>query len=79
MPQMFASPASRLMFYGPYKYNGEFTSDSNANFDVLLKDRNTFSGIRDIEALLALAKNAGYVMASDTPMPANNQFLLFQR
>jgi hypothetical protein len=79
LPQMFASPASRLMFYGPYKYNGEFTSESNANFDVWLKDRNPLSGVRDIEALVALAEKSGYELKSDTVMPANNQFLLFKR
>jgi len=79
LPQMFASPASRLMFYGPYKYDGEFTSDSNANFDLWLKDRNPLSGIRDIEVLLELAEKSGYELKSDTPMPANNQFLLFER
>jgi len=79
LPQMFTSPANRLMFYGPYKYDGEFTSESNADFDVWLKDRNTFSGIRDIEILVALAEQGGYKLESDTPMPANNQFLLFEK
>lgn len=79
LPKMFASPANRLMFYGPFKYDSEFTSDSNANFDLWLKDRNPLSGVRDIEALVALAEKTGYELKNDTPMPANNQFLLFER
>tara|TARA_R110002073_G_scaffold63490_4_gene158988 strand:+ start:1180 stop:1608 length:429 start_codon:yes stop_codon:yes gene_type:complete len=79
LPQMFATPANLLMFYGPYKYDGEFTSESNARFDVWLKGRNEESGIRDIEVLLACAEEKGYKLVSDTRMPANNQFLVFGR
>ena len=79
LPQMFATPANLLMFYGPYKYDGEFTSESNARFDVWLKGRNEESGIRDIEVLLACAEEKGYELKSDTGMPANNQFLVFGR
>lgn len=79
LPQMFVSPADLLMVYGPYKYDGEFTSESNARFDVWLKDRNGESGIRDIEVLLEQASEAGYKLISDTAMPANNQFLVFGR
>jgi len=79
LPQMFASPADLLMFYGPYKYNGKFTSESNASFDVWLNERNSESGIRDIELLLEQAGDAGYKLISDATMPANNQFLFFGR
>jgi hypothetical protein len=79
LPQMFTSPADLLIFYGPYKYNGEFTSESNARFDVWLKDRNCESGVRDIESLLEQASEAGYKLISDTVMPANNQFLVLGR
>jgi hypothetical protein len=79
LPQMFASPASLLLFYGPYKYQGQFTTESNANFDQWLKARNPESGIRDIESLLALGEKAGYQLVKDQPMPANNQFLVFHR
>lgn len=79
LPQMFASPAKILMFYGPYKYNGAFTTESNAEFDLWLKARNPLSGIRDIETMISLGGEAGYQLISDTAMPANNQFLLFTR
>ena len=79
LPALFQNPADTLLLYGPYKYGGAFTSDSNADFDLWLKARNSESGIRDIETLLVLAETNGYILTSDTPMPANNQFLVFRR
>ena len=79
LPQMFTSHCDLLLFYGPYKYNGEFTSESNGNFDLWLKERNPLSGIRDIETLTRCAKENRYELVSDTAMPANNQFLVFSR
>lgn len=79
LAQMFQSPSNLILLYGPYKYDGEFTSDSNARFDLWLKDRNPLSGIRDIEVLKQLAEQQKYQLISDTPMPANNQFLVLKR
>lgn len=68
-----------LMLYGPYKYNGQFTTESNAAFDQWLKDRDPASGIRDFEALMATAKCTGLTLTQDHAMPANNQMLIFER
>ena len=65
--------------YGPFKYKGEFTSASNQQFDMSLRERDQNSGIRDIEALLELAKTAGLVLQADYDMPANNQLLIFAK
>ena len=67
------------IFYGPYKYNGQFTTESNASFDQWLKDRDPASGIRDFEALMATAKCTGLTLTRDYAMPANNQMLIFER
>ena len=69
----------KLCLYGPFKYLGEFTADSNATFDEWLKARNPLSGIRDIETLQAGAQSRGFRLLSDTPMPANNQLLVFTK
>jgi hypothetical protein len=69
----------KLCIYGPFKYDGEFTSASNANFDESLKARDPLSGIRDIETLQQLAADQGLSLAQDSPMPANNQLLVFER
>ena len=69
----------RLVIYGPFKYQGLFTSDSNAAFDLWLKTHDPARGVRDIEAILALAATAGLALLSDTAMPANNQLLVFEK
>ncbi len=71
-------PSGLLMLYGPYKYDGQFTTESNAAFDQWLKDRDPTSGIRDFEAVTATAKCAGMTLTQDYAMPANNQMLIFQ-
>ncbi len=68
-----------LALYGPYKYEGEFTTESNARFDQWLKARDTQSGIRDFEAVVTLAQNIGLSLKADHNMPANNQLLIWQR
>lgn len=65
--------------YGPFNYNGEFTSESNARFDLWLKQRNPLSGVRDFEALQKLAKIAGLDFINDVEMPANNRVLVWQK
>ena len=68
-----------LMLYGPYKYNGQFTTESNAAFDQWLKDRDPASGLRDFETVIATAQGSGLTLAQDYAMPANNQMLIFER
>ena len=65
--------------YGPFKYQGDFTTTSNAEFDDWLKDRNPNSGIRDFEWVMELAQDSGLTFVEDRSMPANNQFLAFRR
>ena len=69
----------KFCVYGPFKYRGEFTSASNEQFDISLRERDQNSGIRDIEALLDLAKTAGLALQADYDMPANNQLLVFNK
>lgn len=67
-----------VCFYGPYNYGGRFTSDSNAQFDRWLKARDSRSGIRDFEAVDALARQAGLLLHADHAMPANNRCLVWR-
>lgn len=67
-----------LAVYGPFNYGGEYTSDSNAQFDGWLKARDPRSGIRDGEAVQALAVAQGFIAVDDLPMPANNRLLLWR-
>jgi len=64
-----------LVLYGPFNYNNSYTSDSNANFDGWLKDRDAQSGIRNFEDVEQLANAAGMIIEHDFSMPANNRIL----
>lgn len=68
-----------LCLYGPFKYAGAFTTESNARFDDWLKQRDPRSGVRDFEAVDALALAQGMALQHDFPMPANNQLIVWQR
>ncbi len=71
-------PATVLAIYGPFRYAGNYTSDSNAAFNALLRTRDPESGIRDFEAVDALARTAGFEFVADHRMPANNQTLVWK-
>jgi SAM-dependent methyltransferase len=65
--------------YGPFNCGGKHTSESNARFDAMLRGRDPASGIRDAEAIIALAERHGFRLAEDNTMPANNRLLVFSR
>lgn len=73
------STNGHLIVYGPFKYKGNYTTPSNADFDLWLKDRNKKSGIRDFEVVNGLANHIGLTLLADHSMPANNQCLIWQR
>jgi cyclopropane fatty-acyl-phospholipid synthase-like methyltransferase len=64
--------------YGPFNYQGDFTSESNRAFDAMLRQRDPASGIRPIEDILAVARNHGLRLQDDHAMPANNRLLVFR-
>lgn len=68
----------KLCVYGPFRYRGDFTSASNADFDRLLKRRDPHSGIRDFEVLDQFATQQGLRLLNDHQMPSNNQLLVWQ-
>jgi SAM-dependent methyltransferase len=68
-----------FLLYGPFNYEGRYTSDSNERFDARLKSRDPLSGIRDFEALDRLANRAGLLLRQDFAMPANNRILFWEK
>ncbi|MFI4885382.1 MAG: DUF938 domain-containing protein [Steroidobacterales bacterium] len=69
-----------LAVYGPFNYDGRFTSPSNASFDAWIKQHySPQSGIRDFAAVDELARSAGFALVEDRPMPANNRTLVWRR
>lgn len=71
--------AGVLVVYGPFNAGGTYTSASNRDFDAWLKARDPRSGIRDIEAVQALAAQAGLHAVDNMAMPANNRCLVWRR
>jgi SAM-dependent methyltransferase len=73
-------PGGFLFLYGPFKREGRHTAPSNEAFDRdFLKARNSAWGVRDLEAVAALAADAGFGAPEIAEMPANNLSVLFRR
>jgi cyclopropane fatty-acyl-phospholipid synthase-like methyltransferase len=73
------SAGGTLAIYGPFNYDGQFTSPSNANFDQWLKQRGAQQGIRGFEAVDKLANEAGMTLLEDNAMPTNNRLLVWRK
>jgi len=73
------SSGGRFLLYGPFNYDNQYTSDSNASFDSWLKSRDPESGIRNFEDLDKLAQQAGMLLRYDYEMPANNRILYWEK
>jgi hypothetical protein len=68
-----------VAIYGPFNYNGCYTSESNQQFDHRLFLRSPLSAIRDFEAVNQLAQDAGLELQEDNAMPANNRLLVWRK
>ncbi|WP_246792087.1 DUF938 domain-containing protein [Burkholderia perseverans] len=73
------NPGGVLVLYGPYRRNGAHTAPSNEAFDAQLRQRDAAWGVRDLEAVDALAQAAGFDAAQVVEMPANNLCVVFRR
>lgn len=69
----------KLCVYGPFNYNGKFTSESNAKFDRSLKEKDPKRGIRDFEQLNGFAERSGLRLLNDHEMPSNNRLLVWMK
>ncbi len=67
-----------LMVYGPFKYNGKFTSESNRSFDYSLRSRGLGSCIKDFEHINKILESKGLIFLSKESLPANNEFLVWK-
>ncbi|MDG2459361.1 MAG: DUF938 domain-containing protein [Luminiphilus sp.] len=80
------SGASRLLetsgvvvLYGPFKRRGEHTAYSNAAFDENLRARDPHWGVRDLEAVVAVAERHDFECQTVLQLPANNLAVVFNR
>ena len=67
----------KFYLYGPFNQNGDFTSDSNREFDANLKSQDSAMGIRDLEVLDGFADASGLHRANLYAMPANNMIAIW--
>ncbi|MBQ0745694.1 MAG: DUF938 domain-containing protein [Marinobacter sp.] len=65
--------------YGPFNYNGRFTSASNQQFDASLRRQKPTMGIRDMDDLNQVGDLNDLVLETDVEMPANNRLLAWKR
>jgi SAM-dependent methyltransferase len=72
-------PGGVFYAYGPYRYRDRPLEPSNEDFDRWLKARDPVSGVRDFEAVNALAVKHGLTLAGDRAMPSNNRSLWWRR
>ncbi|MCP5141646.1 MAG: DUF938 domain-containing protein [Gammaproteobacteria bacterium] len=72
------APGAVFALYGPFHYGGKATSESNARFDLWLKERDPQSGVRDYDDLNRLAGAVGMVLVDDIEMPINNRTLVWR-
>ena len=73
-------PAGGLLFlYGPFRPDGRHTASINERFDRDLRQQNLEWGVRDLEAVAALADAAGFGPPIIEAMPANNLSAIFRR
>jgi hypothetical protein len=72
-------PGGILYLYGPYKQGGEHTAPSNVAFDDSLRSQNPEWGVRNLEDVVAAAKEQNLHLQKIYQMPANNLSVVFQR
>ena len=72
-------PDSMLYLYGPFRRDSAHTAPSNAAFDRSLRQQNPDWGVRDLEAVTALALAHGFAGPIVEAMPANNLSLVFRK
>ncbi len=66
-----------VAIYGPFNYQGLYTSASNENFDQWLKERDPLSAIRSFEDVCEHFLKQEFSLFADHEMPANNRTLMF--
>ncbi len=77
--QLLGSGAGPLILYGPFLEQGVETAPSNLAFDASLRARDAGWGLREAEAIDALAASHGLARTARYALPANNIVLVYRR
>ncbi|HVU02868.1 MAG TPA: DUF938 domain-containing protein [Polyangiaceae bacterium] len=73
------APSGVLVLYGPFRFGGTFTADSNAAFDDKLRREDASWGVRDLDDLNREARANGFLAGTVLERPANNHVIVFER
>ena len=71
-------PSAVLFIYGPFNQRGVPLADSNAAFDMSLRQQNPEWGLRYVEDIAEEADKIGLRLHQVIAMPANNLSLIFR-
>jgi len=72
-------PSGLMVLYGPFRFSGQFTAESNAAFDARLRGDDPEWGVRDLDDICRETAASGFEPPRIVPMPANNHVLVFGR
>ena len=73
------APGGTFVVYGPFKRDGELTSEGDARFDAQLREADPEIGYKDDVAIRAAMTRAGLTVTRTAKMPANNLALVATR
>jgi hypothetical protein len=76
--ELLGGTGGPLILYGPYIEQGIETARSNCEFDASLKARNPLWGLREAEAIDAIAAQHGLARSARHALPANNIMLIYR-
>jgi cyclopropane fatty-acyl-phospholipid synthase-like methyltransferase len=68
-----------FLLYGPFNYDGLFTSEGNRQLDSWARETFPGAGLRDFETICKLAARHDLAFEADVSMPANNRLLVFRQ
>ncbi len=68
-----------FILYGPFRFGGKFTTESNAAFDGNLRAKHPDMGLRDVEVLDGFATACGMKRRRMFAMPSNNFMLIWAK
>jgi len=72
------APGGVFVLYGPFRFEGVWTSESNARFDQSLKSRDPSWGVRDLVDVIALGARHGLRLGEVVELPANNHCVVWR-
>ena len=68
----------KLVVYGPFNYNNNYTRVSNREFDCILREKSVGSCIKSFESVNHLLIENHFKCIKDVKMPANNHFIVWE-